>query len=351
MSGLPSEALNKLVAAATNSKIISPDITAKPCIYSIPSIGNIRIYNWTVTPDNSVSGRPEGEQKCQIIIPGTARGSRQILTMDATPTVILGYSPMYAVYALWESRYHKDSGYSKNLQISQSILEEASTEGWAVDLPRRVELGNEVRQAARPNHLSLLIKLTLKADKMKLTGEERFNFMVDNSPSGSSITNSTIIPLADKPQLIQQERARRRLTINALKRDSSFSRIILGVFKSKCAVCETQLNILDAAHIIPVHDPTSKDEAWNGLALCKNHHRLYDNRLLLISSELIVYTNKPSMEWITAQALAGGASSLLDPYDSKHLSNPPSFYPHDTSLSSHFKNALEYIYRQSYPGL
>lgn len=347
MTSIPSETLNALVAAATNSRIIS-GATTKPCIIQLPNNGPVRIYSWTVTPDDSTRGRPIGEHKCQMTVPGKQKGARIELEMDDTPTIIVSYSPLYGVYALWESRYHQNSGYSKNLQISELILEEAHHEGWAVAMPRRLASGIEVRLSVQPNHLSRLLNCSIEADRMSLTGQERYEFMSNKAPSIIRINESALIPTEEKPSLIEQERRRQEYTRKQLERDRKFARIILEDYGNKCAICEVQLNILDAAHIIPVHDPCSTDERWNGMALCKNHHRLYDNRLLLIDGNLAVHINSGAIEALSNTKLDGGANTLLQPYAAFQIANPPSYYPSTTSLSERFQMALDYTFRQNH---
>ena len=73
--------------AALPGAILEPSTVApKPALLRVPDIGRIRVYLWTTTPDQSTSGRPEGEHKSQMIIPGTQRGSVQHLDLDNTPT-------------------------------------------------------------------------------------------------------------------------------------------------------------------------------------------------------------------------------------------------------------------------
>lgn len=67
----------------------------------------------------------------------------------------------------------------------------------------------------------------------------------------------------------------------AYPRDPKFSNMILKAYNKTCCVCNKQLGIVQAAHIIPHSEPNSPNEVTNGLALCIAHHRLYDDALLL----------------------------------------------------------------------
>jgi putative restriction endonuclease len=74
-------------------------------------------------------------------------------------------------------------------------------------------------------------------------------------------------------------------------RDSQFRPRVLQAFNYKCCVCNCDLKLVDAAHIVPVSHPTSNDEVTNGLALCRLHHGAYDNALLGIQSGYQIVIN------------------------------------------------------------
>lgn len=76
-------------------------------------------------------------------------------------------------------------------------------------------------------------------------------------------------------------RERFELVRTAYKRDPSFRTRILEAYDHRCCICGIQLGIVQAAHIVPHALPECTDDVTNGLALCSNHHRLYDDGLLL----------------------------------------------------------------------
>ncbi|MFV2051713.1 HNH endonuclease [Aliiroseovarius sp. YM-037] len=67
----------------------------------------------------------------------------------------------------------------------------------------------------------------------------------------------------------------------AYPRDPRFKRWVLDAYEQTCCVCDRQLGLIEAAHIIPHSVDGSPNEVSNGLALCIEHHRLYDRALLL----------------------------------------------------------------------
>ena len=63
-----------------------------------------------------------------------------------------------------------------------------------------------------------------------------------------------------------------------------FNSRVFRYYENKCAVCDIEYS-LDAAHIIPVKDK-GVDHKHNGLILCKNHHKAFDDCLFKINSNL-----------------------------------------------------------------
>lgn len=67
----------------------------------------------------------------------------------------------------------------------------------------------------------------------------------------------------------------------AFPRDPRFKKAVLGAYERSCCVCNRQLALVQAAHIVPHSEEDSPNTVQNGLALCIEHHRLYDDALLL----------------------------------------------------------------------
>ena len=64
-------------------------------------------------------------------------------------------------------------------------------------------------------------------------------------------------------------------------RSPKFKFDVLEAYEYSCCICDRQLDLIQAAHIIPHSHENSVDEVRNGLALCVEHHLLYDDALLL----------------------------------------------------------------------
>jgi putative restriction endonuclease len=67
---------------------------------------------------------------------------------------------------------------------------------------------------------------------------------------------------------------------------------VLSAYEHHCAICDLQLNLLEAAHIIPVDSPGSNDLTSNGMSLCHLHHEAYDRGLVIVDEQYRVFINQ-----------------------------------------------------------
>jgi putative restriction endonuclease len=321
-----------ILSSLPGSREIGAGTSTKPILLEVPSLGAIRIYLWTTTPDRSAVGRPAGEHKAQIILPGTGRGCRQhLLTGDIT-TALLGYSPVFGIFSAWQAEKHQNSGYSKNLQFQEELLVNAVAFGWAVGVPRLTDAGPEVRVAFHPVHLEHYLRVLRDADAQSLNGEARRTFFVINRPPR---VPDPVEVVGETPA--QQER--RRVMTARLQRDSAFSRNVAVQYGGSCAVCAVQLSVTEGAHIIPVHDNRSTDDVWNGICLCANHHRLYDNRILRITQDAVIQQNVDEVNVLRELGLLAGHETIVAPFLGRTL-RLPNFYHINADFRGRFHTAL-----------
>lgn len=308
----------------------------KPIVLNVPNIGPTRIYLWTTTPDASVRGRPAGEHKAQIILPGSPRGSRQLLDTREIPTALLGYSPLFGVFTAWQAELHADSGYSKNMQFREETLERGRALGWAVGEIRTTQMGPEVRMAVHPLHLARYLEAMCDADSRHLRGDERRAFLLLRAPTPQTLA----APPAQEPE---GERERERIVTARLQRSSGFGRMVLAEYSGACAVCSLQLSIVEGAHIIPVHDPRSRDERWNGVCLCPNHHALYDSRIMRIDGSATVRVEQEDIGVLRQLNLLHGYDEEVRPFIDRPI-HVPSFAQSDLALRDRWLAAFQTVF-------
>ena len=254
---------------------------------------------------------------------------------------------LYGVFIAWQAKRHQDSGYSKHLQVKADLLEEASRSGWAIDAPRPTKAGQEVRAAIYPSHLARFLRLSIEADALGRDGEERTSFLLAGAPDLDALDLRARSEAGEKLPLADVERARVAATGTRLVREAGFSKQVLDSYGHKCAVCEVQLSILEGAHIIPVHDPKGTDEVWNGLALCRNHHRLYDRRILLIDQNAVVRANDETIQVLRELGRLGGYEPTIGTHRDKRLKSMPNFYGTDAGLKRRMRDALSHTFNQT----
>lgn len=344
MPALRNEALwSKLRAAlpaGARPRTTSPEV--RPAVFKIPKLGTIRIYLWTVTEDRSRPGaRPPGEFKIQLIVHDQSRGGRSSLELDHVPTALLGYSPDFGVFVGWEAPLYIDFAYSANVQVREDLLAQARDEGWAVAPPRSSQSAKEVRVAFAPAHLSTFLSSSIEADATGLRGEFREAFFLARTPK------IAFHPLPKSSSEIGNfiQKTRRRVMSARFHRDPRFSSDVKREYDYSCAVCRTQLGIVEAAHIVPISEPEGTDAIWNGVALCPNHHKLFDSRLYVIDSDLIVRVDKERLEFLVESDRQSGLQYLTDHDGQTALS--PVFWKEDPSLTKRMKRALKIVGKRS----
>ena len=94
----------------------------------------------------------------------------------------------------------------------------------------------------------------------------------------------------DREKLSQQDLEDKGRTI---VRDGAFRRLLVAVYKQRCAFCGLQIldslgqNIVDGAHIKPF-SLFYDDRIDNGLSLCKNHHWAFDRGWFSVNDDYTI---------------------------------------------------------------
>lgn len=336
---LQSDRLKEILRRALPSMaLIETDKAPKPAVFDSKKLGRIGIYLWTTTPDKSAQGRPAGEYKSQIILPGTPKGSTQHFNIeDFDGCFLLGYSPLHGLFTSWQIEGHQDAGYSKNIQVTEELLDEASETGWAVASPRRNNrIGEEVRCAVHPLHLERLLEAYQYAKKHDLKGENLQAYLEAQAPELEPRR-----PYLNQENLTEIKNERRIVEQRRWERCRHFAQKILPLYGHSCAVCEVQLKIIEAAHLIPVHDERSEDEDWNGIALCRNHHKLFDSRVWYLDDALTVRVDEAIIGVLSEHSLDKGIDQYLLPYQNKRLANIPPLWSQSEEFRARMTNAIK----------
>lgn len=107
---------------------------------SAPLPARVRVYLFNAT--RPPGGRPTGEHKVQLIMPGQKRGERgQFDVTDGRVVLLAGYAAEEDVFVLWDAGLYPDFAWSRNVQVKAQTLLEASA-GKLAQQERRLRPGD-----------------------------------------------------------------------------------------------------------------------------------------------------------------------------------------------------------------
>ena len=121
-------------------------------------------------------------------------------------------------------------------------------------------------------------------------------------------------------------------------RDEKFRRDVMHAYNRACCICGLQF-ATEAAHIIPHRNENTRQIVQNGLALCPNHHKMYDKQLLTIDSEYRILVNHDMINELRSDGLSGGLDEV-EKLDGKQMTLPRDMEarPSIEYLESHNRN-------------
>lgn len=265
------------------------------------------VYIWTLTPGGRV--QLPNEYRIQMT------SVRSPLPRNpAGPTLLLGYhidSGYFAGFDLARHQFFTEG--SPSVQISINTLQEASQSGLAFALKDN----DEIAIGIRPDRL---LDYALFAPRLHAQG-------IDEATKPLLLDAvSTIPPDEDRLSALPEDRQRVIREISTLSRDGRFRKSVLNAYGHRCAVTGMMLNLLDAAHILPVSAPGSTDETTNGIALSPTVHRAFDNGLIYVDSDYMLRVNETQLGSLRDSGRDQGWDTL------RHSLREAIWLPEDVSL-------------------
>lgn len=256
---------------------------------------SVRVYIWNMTPGGR--NRPANEWRIQ------KTGVGEFIQEPDEQTLILGWWMPGKVFAGFDYKKHVgQSGKSPSLQIAQEALQSAASNVFAP-----YDKGNgEVVIAFQPGFIGEYVSQFEQLHAFGATDEElEVLDTLARNPEAVSESDAVIVGL-DEPRRIALRSVRQRV------RDVRFRDRVLAAYSHLCAICGMQLDLVEAAHIVPVADSRSIDHPRNGLALCVLHHRAFDNALVTIQSDFHVALNLQEIERLRATRKGEGETAFMD---------------------------------------
>lgn len=294
----------------------APDLPRDYRVWREDEAITIKVYLWTLTPGGA--HRPKDEWRIQ------PTGITSFVKVPDVVTVILGYEPTRDVFAGFDRAAHSGPlGSSSSMQIKAKALDDAVDTGLAL----HAKSSNELVYAIRPEFIGLYIQqlsalhaATVHPDDLKLLEAMT---MDPGEVSPADIDSTVKTP----------ERRRVLRTVLRLLRDSRFRGRVLTAYAHRCAACGVQLELLDAAHVLPVGQPGSTDELTNGVALCALHHRAYDAALIAFNVGYEIHVSASRVASLAARHRDGGAKAFADALLPKlHLPSQAAHRPSPTLI-------------------
>lgn len=251
---------------------------------------NVRVYIWNVSHGGGTARSPN-EYRIQI----TGLATNQFVPEPEGKTLILGWSDDEGVFAGFDYRRHSDPlGVSPSLQIGLAAMQSASTQGFAVHR----KATSEMAVAFKPEFIGTY---TQNLEALHDTGSKaaEADILARVAAKPEDVPETEIATTVAEPRryaLMSTKRALRAI---------DFSDRVLKAYGNSCAFCGIQLKLLEAAHIVPVSEPTSTDETSNGIALCALHHKAYDKSLITFDTNSKLHINESRIKELTDLKLHG----------------------------------------------
>jgi excisionase family DNA binding protein len=117
----------RLIEALGKRVLATGPVEAKPLEVdlggSLPVKARIYMYNATRPP----GGRPLGEHKVQLIVPGQSRSQRGNFDNNGgRMALLIGYAAEEDVFILWDAGLYSDFAWSRNVQVKAETIIEAT---------------------------------------------------------------------------------------------------------------------------------------------------------------------------------------------------------------------------------
>lgn len=244
-------------------------------IYRDDESYRVRIYIWNITPGGN--NRPLDEYRIQP----TGLPNQCFEPESSGYTLILGWWDGVGVFTGFDYGKHTGIlGTSSSLQIREQYLRNAHINGFSA-----CDKGNEeIAIAFKP---SFFIEYVKDLESLHGFGESEYDLGVLKTIAENPYTvNDAEIESTSWTRRTVIQTVRKRL------RDSSFQDRVLTAYNYRCAICGVQLDLVQAAHIVPVSHEDGTDHTSNGMALCALHHYAYDRGLVFVDENYSIELNE-----------------------------------------------------------
>jgi putative restriction endonuclease len=185
---------------------------------------------------------------------------------------------------------------------------------------------------------------------------EYLGLYIENFPEMHQSNEQTLLELIRKSDLSEEtekefgehidiERQKFTVTHKRFKRDAGFKERIYNAYEGRCAICGIQLELVEAAHIIPHSHEKGTDDVKNGVCLCALHHKAFDNALIYIKEDYSIKINSSKVEYLEKIHRDGGISKFTSLQQDEKIKLPSShiYYPslEFIKIANHIRGIVE----------
>jgi putative restriction endonuclease len=264
-------------------------------------------YIWNLTH----GGYPRDPNELRIQVTGVDR----FIIETGAKTLVLGFSEEDKMFAGFDVTKHRIlmSGRSPSFQIRRETLQHAKT----TEFYPQTRQNNEIAIAFLPEFFATYVN---EIEALHGSAQHPQDILAVTQIADTNMTNIQDIPAGPRRTVVEQ--------IQRKVRDTRFRKNILASYGYRCAASDIQLDLLDAAHIIPVEHKRGTDETKNGLCLSAIHHRAFDHGLLGIKRNYSIVFHDENFIKLRAIGWDGGEKAFRDICrDAINLPSRREFYP------------------------
>lgn len=233
------------------------------------------------------------------------------------PVLFLGYYARYNVFTAWDPVIQTDRINERevvSVYSRFSVHQRASEQGLAV----YIDSNGQRVITFMPEYLGLYIE---NFQGMHQSNEQALLQLIKASDEATPTASET-------GEIVDIERQKYTITHRGFKRSPDFTRLILDAYDDRCAMCGMQLELVQAAHIIPHAHEDGSDDPSNGLCLCALHHKAFDDGLVYIDSRYRVNINNARIQYLEKVNRLNGKQQFMDSlYDRMDLPADAEYYP------------------------
>ena len=199
---------------------------------------------------------------------------------------ILGYYPKLDVFTAWDPEVfakmrNVTTGFTEYSRFS--VQQRASVGGISI----YIDSDNQNVVTMRPEFLGAYLE---NMTVFHSAPEAALTRVVSQFPDEKSV-----VPVEQKVHGIRKKIV---LTRKQYPRDPRFVRAVKEAYVHSCAFCGIQLELVEAAHIVPHGKPDSSNEVGNGVLLCALHHKAFDQGLIMIGADFRLTVDKKRRQYL-----------------------------------------------------